>query len=67
MRTTVDLPEDLLKEAMRLSKTKSKTSTLILSLHELINLKKIDKLRSLRGKLNLDIDLKALRRDRTSR
>ncbi len=67
MRTTVDLPEDLLKEAMELAKTKSKTSTIILSLQELIHKKKIEKLRGLKGKLNLNIDLESLRRDRTSK
>ena len=65
MRTTLDIPEDILAEAMRLSGARSKTSTVILSLQELINRKKIEKLRALRGKLDLDIDLDALRRDRT--
>ncbi len=66
MRTTLDLPEELLKEAMRLSKVKTKTSAVILSLQELINKKKIEQLRKLKGKLDLDIDLDALRRDRTT-
>ena len=66
MRTTLDIPEDILAEAMRLSGTKSKTSTIILSLQEFINHKKIEKLRALRGKLDLDIDLDSLRRDRTA-
>lgn len=65
MRTTLDIPEDLLAEAMRLAKTRSKTSTIILSLQELINQRKIDRLRAMRGKISLDIDLDALRRDRT--
>ncbi|OGQ94430.1 MAG: hypothetical protein A2521_17490 [Deltaproteobacteria bacterium RIFOXYD12_FULL_57_12] len=65
MRTTLDIPEDLLAEAMRVAKTRSKTSTIILSLQELINRKKIDRLRAMRGKVALDIDLDALRRDRT--
>jgi len=67
MRTTLDLPEDLLKEAMRLSKARTKTSTVILSLQELINKRKIERLRALKGKLDLDIDLDVLRRDRTAR
>jgi len=65
MRTTLDLPEDLVKEAMRLCKVKTKTGAVILSLQEMINKKKIEQLRKLQGKLNLDIDLDALRRDRT--
>jgi len=66
MRTTIDIPEDLLKEAMRLAGTRSKTSTIILSLQELIGRRKIESLRKLRGKVDLGIDLDALRRDRTS-
>ena len=66
MRTTLDLPEDLVKEAMRLCNIKTKTGAVILSLRELINKKKIEKLRKLQGKLDLDIDLDTLRRDRTA-
>ncbi len=66
MRTTLDLPEDLLKEAMQLSNARTKTSTVILSLQELINKRKIERLRELKGKLDLDIDLDDLRRDRTA-
>lgn len=66
MRTTLDLPEDLLEEAMRLSKAKTKTSAVILSLQELINKKRIETLRKMKGKISLDIDLDALRRDRTA-
>tara|TARA_B100000315_G_scaffold215253_1_gene214450 strand:- start:3711 stop:3914 length:204 start_codon:yes stop_codon:yes gene_type:complete len=64
MRTTLDLPENLLEEAMKMAKTKSKTSTIILSLQELINKKRIEQLRKLRGKLDLNIDLNTLRRNR---
>jgi hypothetical protein len=66
MRTTLDLPEDLLKEAMQLSNARTKTGTVILSLQELINKRKIERLRELKGKLDLDIDLDDLRRDRTA-
>jgi Arc/MetJ family transcription regulator len=65
MRTTLDLPDDLLSEAMRLSKVKTKTGAVVLSLQELINRRKIERLRKLKGKLDLDIDLESLRRDRT--
>ena len=43
MRTTMDLPKDLLVEA-----------------------KRIEHLRSLRGTLDLSVDLKRLRKDRTA-
>ena len=66
MRTTMDLPKDLLEEARKMCGTKTMTGTVILSLQKLIESKKIEKLRSLRGKLNLDVDLKRLRKDRTA-
>jgi hypothetical protein len=62
----MDLPKDLLEEAKRICGAKTKTSTVILSLQKLIETKKIERLRSLRGKLDLDIDLKRLRKDRTT-
>ena len=64
MRTTVDLPEKLLDDAQRLYGTRTRTSTLILALQRLIDAKRVDDLRSLRGKLKLDIDLGRSRRVR---
>ncbi len=66
MRTTMDLPKDLLEEAKRISGTKTMTGTVILSLQKLIESKKIERLRSLRGTLDLDVDLNRLRRDRVA-
>jgi hypothetical protein len=66
MRTTMDLPKDLLEEAQKLCGAKTKPSTVILSLQKFIEVKKIEHLRSLRGKLDLNVDLKRLRRDRTA-
>lgn len=66
MRTTMDLPEDLLEEVRKLCATKTKTGAVILSLQKMIESKKIEKLRALRGKLDLDVNLKQLRKDRTS-
>ena len=65
MRTTLDIPEDLLDEARRLAGTSSKTATVVYSLQELIRYKRIQQIRKLKGKLDLDVDLAALRRDRT--
>lgn len=66
MRTTMDLPSDLLEEARRACGAKTKTRAVILSLQKLIDAKKIEKLRALRGKLDLNVDLKRLRKDRTA-
>jgi len=65
MRTTVDLPVDLIDEARRLAGTSSKTATLIYALQELIRVKRLEELRALRGRLDLDVDVDALRADRT--
>jgi Arc/MetJ family transcription regulator len=64
MRTTVDLPKKLVGEAQRLYGTKTQTATLILALQRLIDAKKIEDLRLLRGKLKLDINLTSLRKVR---
>ena len=66
MKTTMDLPRDLLEEAKKICGTKTMTATVILSLQRLIKSKKIKRLRSLRGKLDLNVDLKRLRKDRTA-
>ncbi|MBI4314228.1 MAG: type II toxin-antitoxin system VapB family antitoxin [Candidatus Omnitrophica bacterium] len=64
MRTTVDLPEKLLEEAQRLCGTPTRTATLILALQRLIDARKVEDLRSLRGKLKLEIDLPKSRKVR---
>jgi Arc/MetJ family transcription regulator len=57
MRTTLDLPEDLLEEARKLLGFKSKTDTVVLSLRELIRRRRIDELKSLMGHVDLQIDV----------
>ena len=61
MRTTLDLPEELLNEAMKITSTGTKTGVIILALRELIRKSKISDLKSYRGKIDLDIDLDELR------
>ncbi|HLG19313.1 MAG TPA: type II toxin-antitoxin system VapB family antitoxin [Bdellovibrionota bacterium] len=53
MRTTLDIPQDLLEEARRISRLKSKTDIVIHSLQEFIRKNKIERLIALRGKLRL--------------
>lgn len=62
MRTTLDLPEDLLEEARRLLAYKSKTDTVVFSLRELVRRKRIDEIKSLAGKVHLDVDVDRARR-----
>ncbi len=62
MRTTLDLPEDLLKEAQRLLQFKSKTDTVIFSLRELIRRSRIADLKEMAGAVHLELDLERSRR-----
>ena len=61
MRTTLDLPEELLLEAMSVSNIKVKTKVIIIALQELIRKNKIVELKKFKGKINLDIDTDVLR------
>jgi len=53
-----------LEQARRALGVKTKTQAIIISLKEVINKKKIEKLRALRGKIKLDIDLESLRHEK---
>jgi len=61
MRTTLDLPEDLLKDAMKATQIPTKTKVIITALEELIRKSKIKELKNYKGKVDLDIDLNSLR------
>lgn len=61
MRTTLDLPEELLQEAMKTTRIQTKTKVIITALEELIRKSKISGLKSFKGKIDLDIDLSAVR------
>jgi len=62
MRTTLDIPEELIEEARRLLGFKSKTDTVVVSLRELIRRRRIEELKTLLGKIDLDVDVWASRR-----
>ncbi|MBI4385935.1 MAG: type II toxin-antitoxin system VapB family antitoxin [Elusimicrobia bacterium] len=61
MRTTLNLPKDLVSDACRLSGAKTKTQAIIWGLEELTRRKKMERLWSMRGNLPLDLDLKKSR------
>jgi hypothetical protein len=61
MRTTLIIPDDLMRDLMRETGEKSKTLLVRRSLEEMLNRVRRQNLKHLRGKLDLDIDLKALR------
>ena len=62
MRTTLDIPQELIEEARTLLGFKSKTDTVVLSLRELIRRRRIEELKDLMGSVHLEIDLPASRR-----
>ncbi len=61
MRTTLDLPIELLNEAMKATHIKTKTKVIIIALEELIRKSKISELKEFKGKVDLDIDLNTIR------
>ncbi|MBS0496420.1 type II toxin-antitoxin system VapB family antitoxin [Nitrosomonas sp.] len=61
MRTTLDLPEQLLSEAMRVTQAETKTAVIVLALEELVRKAKIAELKQFKGKIELDIDLDNIR------
>ena len=62
MRTTLDLPEDLIAEAMKLTKIATKTDLIKTALANLITKERIKDLKRYYGKINLGINLDVLRK-----
>ncbi len=61
MRTTLNLPEELLNDAMKVTRTGTKTGVIVLALRELIRKSKISDLKKYKGQVDLEIDLAELR------
>ena len=61
MRTTIELPDTLIHEAMLLTKIPTKTALIKFALESVIQQEKIKGLKKYFGKLDLDIDLDKLR------
>ncbi len=64
MRTTLDLPENLLEEGLKVSHLKTKTALIITALEGLVRRNRIQELKSYKGKIDLEIDLDSLRNRR---
>jgi Arc/MetJ family transcription regulator len=62
MRTTLDLPAELVEEARSVLGFKSKTDTIVLALRELVRRRRIDELKDLLGRVELDVDVARSRR-----
>jgi len=54
MKTTLNIPEELIKTAMSLSKHTTKRETVIVALQEYVRLKKIENILQQEGKLQFE-------------
>jgi len=54
MKTTLNIPEDLIKKAMSLAKHRTKTETVIVALQEYVRQKKVEKILEHQGKLQFE-------------
>lgn len=61
MRTTLIIPDKLMTDLMKETGERSKTLLVRRSLEEMLNRVRRQNLKRLRGKIDLDIDLEALR------
>ena len=64
MRTTLDIPEELISEAMELTGIQTKTNLIKTALQNLIQKERIKDLKNYFGKVNLEIDLDTIRKRR---
>lgn len=62
MRTTLDLPEDLVEQARTALGFKSKTDTVIFALREVVRRHRLDELKALMGRIHFEFDSTELRR-----
>lgn len=56
MRATLNIPDELLSEAQKITGEKSKTKAIIIAIREFIRQRKIKELIALRGKIKIDYD-----------
>ena len=64
MKTTLNIPEDLVKRTMKLSKSKTKTAAIITAMEEYVRRKKLEDIISMKGKLRFSDDWEKARHER---
>lgn len=62
MRTTLDLPDGLMQDAMKASHQKTKTAVIVAALEEFVRKNRLQELRGFKGRVPLAVDLGALRK-----
>jgi hypothetical protein len=61
MRTTLDIPERLIEEAMKVSRIHTKTKVIITALEDLIRKSKISEIKKFKGTIDIDLNMNAVR------
>jgi Arc/MetJ family transcription regulator len=54
MRATLNIPDELIDELMKITRTKTKTRAICLAIEEFTRRKKMEKLLSLQGKIDIE-------------
>lgn len=67
MRTTLDLPADLIEEAKSLLGLHNKTEVVVAALRELVRARKREGLKDLAGQVDVELDIAASRRRPSAR
>lgn len=62
MRTTLNIPDQLMRQAMGVTKFTSKTDTIILALQELVRKRDLEALKASFGKIKINVDIAKSRR-----
>jgi Arc/MetJ family transcription regulator len=62
MRTTLDLPNTLVSEAMEITNISTKKEVIMTALENLIRAEKIKGIKSYAGKIDLGIDIEKMRK-----
>ena len=62
MRTTIDIPEELINEAMKVTNISTRTEVIKEGLLNLIQREKVREIKKFRGSVDLDIDMNRLRK-----
>ena len=61
MRTTINIKDGVFEELLSLVKARTKTEAVNRALSDYVRIKRLEKLRSLRGKLKINLDVDRLR------
>jgi Arc/MetJ family transcription regulator len=67
MRTTLDLPEELVEQARHAVGFKSKTDTVIFALREVVRRRRIDDLKALMSNIRFEFDPTEIRKQERQR